>query len=241
MDIPRAPGPNETETDRDGHSKEDARPLNPTKEHYGEIVALIEWLGRSFYKGELALPMVTFRTAQKCFAVYVPKKWDHRTGTSRPEFRLNPLLFREAGFDVQCMELLRLMEHLRQSKVARSNYHDRDYAAGMKEHGLQTHREGAPDKETGERITLSVIPGGKFEKLVAKKAESFAFSWAISGEDKGAADTPEKGEPKESKRGVKVEYHCPVEGCETKGLYGRSGHEIACLKHGKPVPLVQSD
>ncbi len=240
MDIPKAPGPNETEADRDVHSKEEARLLNPTKEHYGEIIALLEWLNRSFYKGDLALPMVTFRTAQKCFAIYVPKKWDHRTGTSRPEFRLNPLLFREAGFEVQCMELLRLMEHLRQGKLTRTNYHDQDYAAGMKDHGLQTHRVGAPDKETGERITLSVIPGGKFETLVSKKAESFAFSWAIRGEEKSAADPKEEGEPKEPKRGVKVEYHCPVEDCDTKGLYGRTGHEIACLKHDQPVALVQS-
>src|SRR5262245_8620791 len=111
MDITKTPGPDETDADRDVHSKEAGKLLNPTKEYYAEISALLEWLNRSFYKGELALPMVTLKKAQKCFGVYVPGNWDHSTGTIRPEFRLNPLLFKEASFETQCMELLRLMEH----------------------------------------------------------------------------------------------------------------------------------
>jgi hypothetical protein len=106
MDITKTPGPDETVADRDVHSKEGSKLLNPTKEYYAEINALLDWLNRGFYKGELALPMVTLRTAQKCFGVYVPKNWDHSTGTIRPEFRLNPLLFKESGFETQCIELL---------------------------------------------------------------------------------------------------------------------------------------
>lgn len=242
MDITNATGMNESIRDRDVHSKDESKQLNPTKEHYGEVTALLEWLNRSFYRGELALPMVTFRTAQKCFGSYVPEKWDHRTGTARPEFRLNPLLFKQTPFEMQCVELLRLMEHLRQGKRSRTNYHDRDYALGMKEHGLQTQREGAPDKETGERITLSVIAGGKFEKLVAKKSESFAFSWAIR-ESESQADGKaggENGEKKESKSGRKFKYVCPVEGCET-AFWGKDGQKGGCFEHDPPVLLVQTD
>ena len=238
MDITKTSGPKETETDCGVHSNEDGKLLNPTKEHYGEVVALLEWLNRSFYKGELALPMVTFRLALKSFGAYVPRKWDHRSGPTRPEFRLNPLLFKGAAFETQCMELLRLMEHLRQGKASRTNYHDRDYAEGMKEHGLQTHRDDASHKETGERITLSVIPGGKFEKLVAKKGESFAFSWAIRGEQKGAAEGDKSGEKKESKSGRKFKYECPVEGCETS-FWGKDGQKGGCFEHDPPVKLKQ--
>lgn len=250
MDITKSPGPKETETDRNGHSerddhsKEDARLLNPTREHYGEITALLEWLNRSFYRGELALPMVTFRAAQKCFGVYVPKKWDHRTGTSRPEFRLNPVIFKQAPFATQCMELLRLMEHLRQAKRTRANYHDRDYAAGMKEHGLQTLREGAPEKETGERIALSVIPGGKFEKLVAKKQESgFAFSWAVrenAPPDAGAEDGRSERAKAASKNGRKFKYVCPAQGCPT-AFWGKDGQKGGCFEHDPPLALEQVD
>lgn len=253
MDITRNTGPHETEMDhtgssrtdefRDGHSETDDKSLNPTKEHYGEIVALLEWLNRNFYKGELALPMVTFRTALKSHGVYKPKKWDHKAGTSRPEFQLNPFLFKQSNLETQCMELLRLMEHLRQGKASRTNYHDRDYALGMTEHGLQTHREGAPEKETGERITLSVIAGGKFEKLVGKKRESgFTFSWAIredAAPETGAADG-EKADKAESKSGRKFKYQCPVEGCGT-AFWGKDGQKGGCFEHDPPVKLEQVD
>ena len=46
MDITNAAGMDEGVRDRDVHSKEDARSLNPTKEHYGEVTALLEWLNR---------------------------------------------------------------------------------------------------------------------------------------------------------------------------------------------------
>lgn len=242
MDITTTTGLDQTGIDRDVHSKEEPRLLNPTKEHYGEVSALLEWLNRSFYKGELALPMVTFRTAQKCLGVYVPRKWDHKTGTSRPEFRLNPVLFKQAGFETQCIELLRLMEHLRQGKAKRTNYHDRDYALGMKEHGLQSHREGEPDKETGERITLSVISGGKFEKLVAKKGESgFSFSWAIRDAEPPKGGEAGDGEAKpESKSGRRFKYECPVEGCSTS-FWGKDGQKGGCFEHDPPVLLEQVD
>lgn len=239
MDIANA-GMDESVRDRDVHSKDETRSLNPTKEHYGEVTALVEWLNRSFYGGKLPLPMITFRTAQKCFGAYAPEKWDHRTGTSRAEFRLNPLLFKQAPFEMQCMDLLRLMEHLRQGKPSRTNYHDRDYAAGMKEHGLQTQREDAPEKETGERITLSVIAGGKFEKLVAKKSESFAFSWAIREADASGGADGEGGEKNESKSGRKFKYVCPVEGCAT-AFWGKDGQKGGCFEHDPPVLLVQVD
>ncbi len=53
----------------------------------------------------------------------------------------------------------------------------------MKAHGLNTYRVDAPDKECGDWITHPVVPGGKFEKLIAKKGESFAFSWTICSDE----------------------------------------------------------
>jgi hypothetical protein len=237
MDITKTSGPKETETDSGVPSKEEGKGLNPTKEYYGQVVTLTEWINRDFYKGELPLPMITFRTALKIFGTYLPKKWDHRVGATRPEFRLNPLLFQKAPFETKVMELLRLMEHLRQRKDSRTNYHDRDYAEGMKAHGLQTHRDDAPHKETGERITLSVIPGGKFEKLVARKADSFSFSWSIRGE---AGENAEQRDKAEAKSGRKFKYECPVEGCAT-AFWGKDGQKGGCFEHDPPVKLKQVD
>lgn len=211
--------------------------LNPTKEYYGEVMSLLEWLNRNFHEGALGLPMVTFRTAIRSFGCYVPKKWDHKTGTSAPEFRLNPIEFRDATLETKCMELLKLLEHLRQGKTARTNYHDRDYASGIRERGLQTHRLGNPDKETGEQVTLSVIAGGKFEKLVSRKVESgFDFSWAIHEEEKLLKDPQNKGEAEENetRSGKRVKYTCPQ--CDLNA-WAKHEAKVGCFEHEPPVRM----
>jgi hypothetical protein len=247
MDITNKPRPEQAAEGRDGHSEEaraeEGRALNPTREFYGEIIGVVEYLNRQLYRGELPLPLITFDSKLKSFGHYVPRKVDHRTGQTRPGFSLHPILMKQADTRTLHIELAGLMEHLRQAKVARVNYHDRDYAAGLKERGLQVHREGAPDKETGERVTLSVIPGGRFDKLMAKKgSDGFAFSWGIreAASLTGAAADRDAAETKESKSGRKFKYVCPVEGCDT-AFWGKDGQKGGCLAHETPVALVQTD
>lgn len=242
MDITNSRGLNETEADRDGHSKEESKLLNPTKELNGEMMSLIEWQNRNFYGGELAPPFVTFRTDLKTMAMYVAREVDHKSGTLRPGFRLNPFLFMAASFQTQCMELLGLMEHQRQGKAKRTNYHDLDYAAGMKKHGIQTHSAEDPDKEIGERIMLSIVAGGKFERLVAKKQESgFAFTWAFHEKEPVNGEAAMNGGAKpESKSGRKFKYECSCEGCPTS-FWGKDGQKGGCFEHDPPVKLVQVD
>jgi hypothetical protein len=245
MDITN-PAPQQM-ADRNGHSERgataDDRALNPTREYYGEIITIVEFLGRHLYGGALPLPLITFDGKLKGFGHYIPCKVDHRTGTTRPGFALNPARVKQADYRAVCLELVGLMEHLRQAKVSRANYHDRDYAAGIKERGIQVHREGEPEKETGERVTLSVIPGGRFERLMAKKAsEGSAFSWAIREPAPAASgDTEGESAPKEdSKSGRKFKYVCPTPGCDT-AFWGKDGQKGGCLAHDQPVALVQTD
>lgn len=213
--------------------------LKPTPEHYAELQSLFDWLNRSFYKNELAAPMFTLVNAVRGFGVYVPEKWNHVSGTSRPEFRLSPLAFTQADFETKAMELMRLMEKLRQGKTQRTNYHDRDYATGMKAHGLQTHRFGDADRETGERITLSVIPGGRFEKLVGKKQEGAApFSWEAVPDplpQSAAEKEHEADKEPQSKNGTRLKYVCPFEGCG-ENVRGRARLRQICQGHPDKFP-----
>ncbi|MCC7428675.1 MAG: hypothetical protein IT557_17420 [Alphaproteobacteria bacterium] len=218
------------------------KPLNPTEEYYGEVARLLRWINERFFEGALDLPMITFRMPMKFFGRYIPARWDHNSGSRRAEFKLNPLAFRDASFEQKCLELLRLMVLLHQNKDGRSNYHDAKFAKAMWLHGVQTHRVGAPDKETGEHVEFSVIPGMKFEKELAKKSAGLEFTWAIHEDEKDPAG-PEgtEADPAEprSSSGKRVKYVCAVEACKTSVL-GRSGQSLACMEHGQPAPLTVS-
>lgn len=221
----------------------EAKPLNPTEEYYGEVARLLKWINERFFEGALDLPMITFRTPMKFFGRYIPERWDHDSGIRRAEFKLNPVSFKEASFEKKCLELLRLMVLLDQNKTGRSNYHDAKFAKAMWLHGVQTHRVGAPDKETGEHVEFSVIAGMKFEKELARKNGSLAFSWSIREDEPATAvrtDQACKEEAPRSSSGKRVKYVCGAPGCKTSVL-GRSGQNLACLEHDQPVVLTVTE
>ena len=107
-------------------------------------------------------------------------------------------------------------------------------------HGVQTRRAGDPEKETGEHVELSVIPGMKFEKELARKNAGMDFSWAIREADPTPAAAQDAGETETAPRsssGKRVKYVCTAKDCKTSVL-GRSGQNLACLDHGEPVSLT---
>jgi hypothetical protein len=61
----------------------------------------------------------------------------------------------------------------------RRSYHDRQWAAKMKEIGLQPVTIGEPGgKETGQSVTCYILPGGPDAKACAKpKAKRFRLPW----------------------------------------------------------------
>lgn len=216
------------------------KPLNPTEEYYGEVARLLKWINERFFEGALELPMITFRTPMKYFGRYIPQRWDHDSGARRAEFKLNPVAFKAAPFEQKCLELLRLMVLLDQAKDGRSNYHDAKFAKAMLLHGVQTHRAGDPEKETGEHVEFSVLPGMKFEKELARKNAGLAFSWSIREDDAapGSAEAGEAGETApRSASGKRVKYVCSIEGCKTNVL-GRSDQNLACMEHDQPALLT---
>ena len=218
----------------------EGKSLNPTEEYYGEVARLLKWINERFFEGALKLPMITFRTPMKFFGRYIPECWDHNSGALRAEFKLNPVAFKKASFEEKCLELLRLMVLLDQNKQGRSNYHDARFAKAMWLHGVQTRRAGDPEKETGEHVELSVIPGMKFEKELARKNTGMDFTWAIREADPAPAAAQDAGKAEtapRSKSGKRIKYVCPVKDCKTSVL-GRSGQNLACMDHDQPAQLT---
>lgn len=216
------------------------KPLNPTEEYYGEVSRLLKWINDRFFEGALELPMITFRTPMKYFGRYIPERWDHDSGVRHAEFKLNPVAFKDAIFEQKCLELLRLMVLLGQNKQSRSNYHDAKFAKAMWLHGVQVRRAGDPEKETGEHVEFTVIPGMKFEKEIARKNAGLAFSWAIREDEPAPTGKDDEGSEESTPRsssGKRVKYVCTAPACKTSVL-GRSGQNLACMAHDQPALLT---
>jgi hypothetical protein len=80
-------------------------------------------------------------------------------------------------------------------------YHDRQWAAKMKEIGLQPSTTGEPGgKETGQSVTHFIIPGGPYAQAFAKlKATGFQLHW-----ESAPASTLAK-----AKKASKTKFICP--------------------------------
>jgi predicted SprT family Zn-dependent metalloprotease len=83
----------------------------------------------------------------------------------------------------------------------RRSYHDREWAAKMKDIGLQPSTTGAPGgKETGQSVTHYILPGGPYAKAYARlQATGFQLHW----------QSAPQGEQAKAKKASKTKYTCP--------------------------------
>jgi hypothetical protein len=85
--------------------------------------------------------------------------------------------------------------------ISRGSYHDRQWAAKMKEIGLQPTDTGAPGgKETGQSVTHCILAGGAYAKAYAKlRTRGFQLRW----------QSLSAGPQAKAKRASKTKFTCP--------------------------------
>jgi hypothetical protein len=136
---------------------------------------------------------------------FFPERFSGRIDTAAVhELALNPDSF-TGGTDAMILStLVHEMCHVWQQthgKPSRRSYHDRQWAAKMREIGLQpssTGEEGG--KETGQSMSHYMIPDGRYAKAYAKlAAQGFALHWQ-------SVPVTEQGRGKKSS---KTKFTCP--------------------------------
>jgi hypothetical protein len=80
-------------------------------------------------------------------------------------------------------------------------YHDRQWAAKMKEIGLQPSTTGEPGgKETGQSVTHYILPEGRYAQAYARfKATGFQLHWQSASQSQQA----------KAKKASKTKFTCP--------------------------------
>jgi hypothetical protein len=163
-----------------------------------------------FFNAELfgaSLPhvLVTLQRHAKARGYFAPERFRGRIADAAAhELAMNPDSFTGRSDEEILSTLAHEMAHVWQQSHGtppRRSYHDRQWAAKMKEIGLQPTSTGAPGgKETGQSVTHFIVAGGAYGRAYAKlKAKGFRLDWQSAPEGKEA----------KAKKASKTKFTCP--------------------------------
>jgi hypothetical protein len=200
--------------------------LNPTSHTYGGLDRAYEFFNDRVFGGALPRCLITMQRHKGAYGYFAPERFGSRDGaTITDEIALNPAHFAERSTKQIPSTLVHEQAHLWQQhfgKVSRGGYHNKEWAAKMKEIGLHPSSTGAPGgKETGQRVSHYIIKGGAFDvaftELEAQGvADLLVDRWS---EDEKAAKTKAK------KNASKTAFECPD--CGLKA-WAKAGASLMC-------------
>ena len=178
-----------------------------TTREYRAFQVAYDFLNAELFGGTLPHVLVTFQRHAKAKGYFAPDRFEGRDdGTKAHELAMNPDVFTGRTDELICSTLAHEMVHVWQQthgKPPRRAYHDRQWAAKMKEIGLQPTDTGAPGgREVGQSVTHYIIPGGAYAVAFAKLASTgFRLNWQSH---------PFAAGERKKKAASKTKYTCPA-------------------------------
>jgi SprT-like family len=176
-----------------------------TQAEYGAFQKAYDFFNAELFGWSLPHVLVTLQRHAKAYGYFSPERFAGRGGarTHAHELAMNPDHFGRSDEEILAT-LAHEMAHVWQKahgKMPRRNYHDKQWAAKMKEIGLYPSSTGVPGgKETGVKVSHYIIPGEPFAVAFARlQASGFALRW------QSTVDDPER----KKKAASKTKYTCP--------------------------------
>jgi predicted SprT family Zn-dependent metalloprotease len=177
-----------------------------TEREYRAFQLAYDFLNAELFGGTLPHVLVTLQRHANAKGYFAADRFEGRTdGAKAHELAMNPDVFTGRSDELILSTLAHEMVHVWQQthgKAPRAAYHDRQWAAKMKEVGLQPTTTGEPGgKETGQSVTHYIIPDGLYARAFAKLAATgFQLNWQSH---------PFSAERKK-KAASKTKYTCPT-------------------------------
>jgi len=176
-----------------------------TQLEYQGFQKAYDFFNRELFGGSLPQVLVTLQRHAKTRGYFSPERFTGRINNAAVhELALNPDGFAGRTDEMILSTLTHEMAHVWQQthgERPRRGYHDRQWAAKMKEIGLQPSSTGEPGgKETGQTVSHYSIPGGRYGKAYAKLAlQGFVLHWqSVPASEQGKA-----------KKASKMKFTCP--------------------------------
>ena len=176
-----------------------------TEREYRAFQVAYDFLNTELFSGTLPHVLVTLQRHAKAKGYFAPNRFTGRNEKSKAhELAMNPDVFTGRSDELILSTLAHEMAHVWQQtygRAPRRAYHDREWAAKMKEIGLQPTTTGEPGgKEIGQSVTHYVVPGGPYAKAYLRLAATgFHLNWQSQ---------PFSTERKK-KAASKTKYTCP--------------------------------
>jgi hypothetical protein len=194
---------------------------SPTSETYGSFQRAYEHFNAELFGGELPGALFTMQRRRNSRGYFSFSRFGQRRGDQIvDEIALNPKTFLERTDREIISTAVHEMAHQWQfhfGKPGRGNYHNKQWAAKMREVGLIPSHTGEPGgKQTGQKVTHYIDEDGPFD-LAWQQLESFGFKLDYQDRSIDRAVEP---------RRLKVRYACPV--CSIH-VWGRPELKLACL------------
>ena len=216
----------------------DTRPwLTITEREYSAFQVAYDFLNAELFNGGLPHVLVTFQRHAKAKGYFAPERFVGRTEeTKAHELAMNPDVFTGRTDELILSTLAHEMAHVWQQthgRPPRRAYHDRQWAAKMKEIGLHPTTTGEPGgKEVGQSVTHYIIPGGPYARAYAKLAATgFQLSWQ---------SLPFEGERKK-KAASKTKYTCPTCGTNAWAKPDTSLICGACYEAEEEITVMEAE
>jgi hypothetical protein len=192
-----------------------------TPKQYRAFQDAYDYLNAELFGGTLPHVLVTLQRHAKARGYFSADRFQGRTDESAAhELAMNPDSFIGRSDEDICSTLAHEMAHVWQQSHGtppRRAYHDRQWAAKMKEIGLQPTSTGEPGgKETGQHMTHYITPGGAFAKAFAKLAKG---GWRLDWQS-----LPMGAEAKK-KAASKTKFTCPD--C-SQNAWGKPDTQLIC-------------
>ena len=193
-----------------------------TEREYGVFQLAYDFLNAELFSGTLPHVLVTFQRHAKAKGYFAADRFAGRTDgtTTAHELAMNPDVFTGRTDEEILSTLAHEMAHVWQQshgKPPRKAYHDKQWAAKMKEIGLQPTTTGGSDgKETGQKVTHYIIPGGRYAQAYIKLAATgFRLNW----------QSLPFAEERKKKAASKTKYTCPT--CQANA-WAKSDTALIC-------------
>ena len=187
-----------------------AEPATPTAQTYNSLEDAYAFFNDRLFGGALPHCLITMQRHKGAYGYFAPERFGSRDGaTITDEIALNQMHFAERSIKQTLSTLVHEQAHLWQQhfgEPSRGGYHNKEWAAKMKEIGLYPSDTAAPGgKETGQRVSHYIVEGGPFDVTFAELEAAgvrdlFGDRWA---EDEKAAKSKAK------KKASKTKFSCP--------------------------------
>lgn len=199
---------------------------------YSGLQAAYDFFNAELFGGALPDVFITYQRKAHSYGHFAPDRFSSRVAEDgRHELALNPDGFIDRPDKNILSTLVHEMAHVWQhyfGTLKSRHYHDKEWAAKMKEIGLQPSSTGMPGgKEIGQQMSHYIIPGALFELSYDRLA---ATGWRLNLQSA----------PRPGQRGgtnSKTKFTCPA--CH-QNVWGKPDSAVDCRHCGAEMQPVQA-